>query len=119
MPSKTTKSGLKQVAHSTLNATICLPVSIVSALTFAAPTFAIDPPQKESTCQACHGAKGAAPIMESYPKLNGQNQAYLVQALNDYKNGKRSGPLAAIMSGQAAMLSEEEIKALAEYYAAQ
>lgn len=81
--------------------------------------MAADAPAKEALCQACHGAKGAAPIMNSYPKLNGQNKDYLISSLKDYRDGKRTGALSAVMAGQAASLSDAEIEALAAYYAAQ
>jgi cytochrome c len=86
---------------------------------FSLPLFAIDVPAKEVTCRACHGASGAAPMMNSYPKLNGQNKAYLTQSLKAYKAGQRSGGMAAVMVGQAKMLSDQEIDQLAEYYASQ
>ena len=86
---------------------------------FSTPLFAVEPPAKEATCRACHGVKGAAPIMASYPKLNGQNQAYLEQSLNAYRNDQRSGGMAAVMAAQAKMLNAEEITALSAYYAAQ
>jgi cytochrome c len=86
---------------------------------FSLPLFAIDAPAKEATCRACHGASGAAPMMNSYPKLNGQNKAYLTQSLKAYKAGQRSGGMAAVMVGQAKMLSDQEIEQLAEYYSSQ
>ena len=81
--------------------------------------FATDAPPKEALCRACHGAGGAAPIMDAYPKLNGQNKGYLVSALKAYRAKQRTGGLAAVMIAQAAMLNDDEINALAEYYAAQ
>jgi cytochrome c len=95
-----------------------LSLAVVLSL-FSIPLFAIDAPAKEVTCRACHGAGGAAPIIGSYPKLNGQNKAYLVQSLNAYKAGQRSGGMAAVMVGQAQMLNDQEIDQLAEYYSAQ
>ena len=35
------------------------------------------------TCVACHGAGGAAPIAPTYPKLAGQNKAYLINQIKD------------------------------------
>lgn len=70
----------------------------------------------EATCVACHGAQGNKPIDPSYPKLAGQHQDYLVQALHAYQSGARKNP---IMGAQAATLSSKEINDLAAYYAAQ
>lgn len=90
---------------------------LVTSLTSAA--YAQTAPSKEALCQACHGASGAAPIAPSYPKLNGQNKAYLVSALKAYRSGDRKGGLAVAMSAQAAQLSDADIIALAEYYSSQ
>ena len=66
-------------------------------------------------CSACHGAAGKAAV-PSYPNLAGQNKAYLVSALKAYKNKDRNGGMAAIMQGQAAALSDQDMENLAEYY---
>lgn len=80
---------------------------------------AAEAPPKEALCRACHGASGAAPIMDAYPKLNGQNKGYLVSSLKAYRAKQRTGGLASVMIAQAAMLNDDEINALAEYYSAQ
>ena len=46
--------------------------------------------------------------------LAGQQADYIVQALADYKSGKRKNP---IMVGQAKPLSREEVENLSAYYA--
>ncbi|WP_372986008.1 c-type cytochrome [Marinobacter sp.] len=71
---------------------------------------------KAAVCAACHGQNGMAQI-PTYPNLAGQNEQYLVSALKAYKNKQRSGGQAAIMQGQAAALSDEDIANLAAYYA--
>ena len=71
---------------------------------------------KAAVCAACHGQNGMAQI-PTYPNLAGQNEQYLVSALKAYKNNQRSGGQAAIMQGQAAALSDEDIANLAAYFA--
>lgn len=71
---------------------------------------------KAAVCAACHGQNGIAQI-PGYPHLAGQNEAYLVSSLKAYKNNQRSGGQAAVMTGQAAALSDEDIANLAAYYA--
>ncbi|MFW5825532.1 MAG: c-type cytochrome [Marinobacter sp.] len=71
---------------------------------------------KAAVCAACHGKDGIAKI-PSYPRLAGQNEAYLVSSLKAYKNKQRSGGQSAVMQGQATGLSEEDIENLAAYYA--
>ena len=62
-------------------------ISIVSAILFSASAGqaqALDGealfknPQKGG-CTACHGKDAKSPIMNQYPKLAGQNEAYLLQ----------------------------------------
>ncbi|WP_369600023.1 cytochrome c [Hahella sp. SMD15-11] len=70
---------------------------------------------KAAVCAACHGANGKA-MIPTYPNLAGQNEKYLVEALKAYKNKQRTGGQAAIMQGQAAALSDQDIENLAAYY---
>ena len=76
-------------------------------------------PAKEAACRACHGQGGAEPIVPSYPKLNGQNKAYLISSLKAYRAGLRKAGLAAAMAAQANQLSDADIEALATFYASQ
>lgn len=64
------------------------------------------------TCVACHGEKGISST-GMYPHLAGQHASYIVQALKDYKSGKRDNQ---IMQPMAAGLSEGDMEAVAEYY---
>lgn len=79
--------------------------------------FAAEAPAKEVACRACHGEGGAKPIAPNYPKLKGQNQAYLEASMKAYRAGDRKGGLAMIMTPQATSLTDEEITAFAKYYA--
>lgn len=70
---------------------------------------------KSTACAACHGQDGNSPT-GAFPKLAGQNDDYLAQALKAYKTKARSN---AIMNGQAAGLSDQDIADLSAYYASQ
>ena len=48
-----------------------------------------------------------------YPNLAGQNEAYLVKALKDYRDGHRKNEL---MNRMSALLSDTDMKNLAAYY---
>jgi cytochrome c553 len=71
---------------------------------------------KSTVCAACHGPAGNAPIMAEYPKLAGQPQDYIVNALRDYQKGNRKDP---VMSAQAAALSPQDVLDLAAYFSSQ
>ncbi|MDH3441405.1 MAG: c-type cytochrome [Gammaproteobacteria bacterium] len=66
-------------------------------------------------CVTCHGVDGAA-IKPAPPTLAGQHEDYLVHALQQYKDGSRSGN---VMSAFAATLSDADMKMLAAFYASQ
>ena len=72
-------------------------------------------PEKVTVCAACHGVDGKA-TQALYPHLAGQYANYLEQALKEYRAGTRKNP---IMAGQAAALTDADIRQLAAYYAAQ
>ena len=66
-------------------------------------------------CVGCHLPDGAG--HERYPRLAGQPDAYIVQQLADFKSGARSNDRAHVMRAVAARLTDDEIKAVAEYLA--
>lgn len=91
--------------------------ALIALLGLATPAFAegATAPEKAATCAACHG-EGGRSTNGMYPVLAGQYPNYLEHALNEYKDGKRKNP---IMAGQAAALSKDDIKMLAQYFGAQ
>ncbi len=66
-------------------------------------------------CASCHTDTFAG--TKAVARLAGQREEYLVKALHDYKSGVRSGGAGAAMTDVAYPLSEEEITALAHYFA--
>ena len=66
------------------------------------------------TCQGCHGITGYKNAYPSYrvPKIGGQSEQYLLQALTEYRHGKRRHPT---MQAQSMSFSEQEIADLAVY----
>jgi cytochrome c553 len=68
-------------------------------------------------CIGCHGIPGyktAYPLVYHVPKIAGQQPGYIVAALKAYKSGERDF---ATMRAIAAPLSEQDMQALANYYA--
>jgi len=70
--------------------------------------------EKSATCVPCHG-EGGNSTDPAFPKLAGQHADYIVQALKDYKSGKRNN---AIMIGFV-NLSKQDMEDLGAYFAAQ
>ena len=65
-------------------------------------------------CASCHGATGAG-IPVQYPRIAGQHQDYTVAQLGLFKAGGRKN--SAQMSTIAKRMSDEEMKAVADYVA--
>ena len=67
-----------------------------------------------AACASCHGATGAG-IPAQYPRIAGQHQDYTYAQLQNFKSGARSnGPMMATLAKR---LSDEEMKAVADYVA--
>ncbi len=69
---------------------------------------------KAAVCAACHGAQGVA-IAPNFPNLAGQSATYLYAQLKEFHDGQRDDP---VMTGQAAALSDADMRDLASHYAA-
>ncbi|HEX8009573.1 MAG TPA: c-type cytochrome [Casimicrobiaceae bacterium] len=70
-------------------------------------------------CSACHGPNGQS-ISPVFPNLAGQQSAYIVLQLDAFRARERGDPNArAYMWGMASQLSNDTIKALADYYTSQ
>jgi cytochrome c553 len=71
--------------------------------------------EKSQACIACHGTDGNSPA-PMWPKIAGQHADYLLAQLKAYQSGERKDPQ---MSPMVEDLSEQDMKDLAVYYAAQ
>ncbi|MEK7992001.1 MAG: c-type cytochrome [Thiotrichaceae bacterium] len=71
---------------------------------------------KSMACGACHGVDGNKSLMPEYPKLGGQHANYFEGQLHQFKSGVRNN---AIMLGQVAALSEQDMADLSAYFSSQ
>jgi cytochrome c553 len=67
-------------------------------------------------CAGCHGPNGAG-IPIQYPRLAGQFAEYLEAQLKLFRAGTRANDVNGMMRGVAAKMTDQEIKAVAEYAA--
>ncbi len=65
-----------------------------------------------TSCEGCHGVDGNS-MVPIYPKLAGQHAAYLVQQLQDFKEGSRNDPM---MASFAASLDDQSMRDVAAFY---
>ncbi len=74
---------------------------------------------QEKTCWSCHGKDAKTPIMPIYPRLAGQNAEYAFNQMKDIKNGVRTNGQTAAMKGIMATVSEDEMRAIADWLSKQ
>jgi len=94
---------------------VVLSYLLLSSIQFAQAADVAVGKKKAALCASCHGVSGIA-TLPMYPNLAGQNEAYLISALNAYRDKQRNGGMAAIMQMQAAKLSDSDIENIAAYY---
>jgi cytochrome c553 len=80
---------------------------------FAALAQQQRPPAPVEACAPCHGADGIARDVE-VPHLAGQNVVYLYNQLRAFRSGQRKHKEMQYMSRA---LTQEEMEALAQYFA--
>ena len=89
-------------------------LAILAAPTAMAAGDAAAGATKAAVCAACHGGDGKA-LQPTYPNLGGQHPSYIAKQLTNYRDGQRVN---ALMTGQAANLTDEDILDLAAHYGA-
>jgi len=70
---------------------------------------------KVPPCSGCHGPTGAGNPAAGYPSIGGQQAAYVAIQLRAYRAGTRQTDPNSMMRNVAALLSEDEIDAVASY----
>jgi cytochrome c553 len=63
-------------------------------------------------CAVCHGEQGQS-VAPDFPRLAGQNAAYVMKQLKDFASGARSSPM---MGDKAKQLNEEQMFAIGMFY---
>lgn len=66
------------------------------------------------SCHGCHGIEGYETAYPQYhvPRIAGQNEQYIIDALNEYRSGARKFPT---MHAQASSLTDQQIADIAAY----
>lgn len=94
-----------------------LPLALAAQAPAATPTAGANVAngkQLTYTCQGCHGVVGYKNVYPTFhvPKIGGQSPQYLVNALTEYKLGKRKHPT---MQAQAESFSDQDIADIAAF----
>ena len=85
-------------------------IAVIAAATVASA----EPPAGAASCSGCHpsSARVASPV----PRLVGLDRAAIVRAMQDFRSGQRTG---TVMDRIAKGFTDEEIQAIAAWYATQ
>jgi cytochrome subunit of sulfide dehydrogenase len=83
--------------------------SIAAALVASA-----EPPAGAAGCSGCHPASSR--VTSPVPRLIGLDRAAIIRAMQDFRSGQRAG---TIMDRIAKGFTDEEIQAIAAWYATQ
>lgn len=70
---------------------------------------------KSDSCAHCHGTDGNS-TSSAYPSLAGQTREYLVRQMKAFKEGQRKN---SMMSPAIAVLADQDMQELADFYSAQ
>lgn len=102
-------------AHTIRTTALAAMLSLTTAAALAGGDPEKGKEKASQVCASCHTLTGESqnPI---YPHIGGQYEDYLLRSLRGYKSGRRQN---AIMQGIVTSLSDEDMKDLAAYYAAQ
>ena len=91
------------------------PVLLLAAVLSAASALAEAPPIV-AACKACHAEDGSGVGIHFVPVITGIPAAHIEEALYAYKDGARQCVTEPAMCRTAALLTDENIADLAEYY---
>ncbi len=66
-------------------------------------------------CVSCHGVNGEKPALAKSKVITKMSLEENILALKGYQDGTYGGPLKALMKGQMAAYSDEDIEAVSKY----
>ena len=96
---------------------LAVPLALLAVLGLApgaTPAQTPELPAVARPCITCHGRDGIG-TSPGFPNLAGQKSIYMMEQLTLYRDGRRQSD---VMNIAAAQLSDEAIRAIAEYYEA-
>ena len=89
--------------------------TLIAILTLSAILGAADGAALFKKCAACHGPNGEKSALGKSKIIKDLSQADIVTAMKGYKDGTYGGAMKALMKGQVAALSDEDIEAIATH----
>jgi cytochrome c553 len=88
--------------------------ALVLAFAISAPAIAAEPPAGALSCSGCHAA--STEVDTPVPRILGRQPAEIIAAMQAFRSGERPS---TVMGQSAKGFSEDEIRAIAVWLAAQ
>ena len=89
--------------------------AVIACVSIAAATVAsAEPPAGAAACSGCHPSSARSP--SPVARLAGRDRAEIVKAMHDFRSGERA---ATVMDRIAKGFTDDEIQAIAAWYAEQ
>ena len=88
--------------------------ALALAFAISAPAIAAEPPAGASSCSGCHAA--STEVDAPVPRILGRQPAEIIAAMQAFRSGERTS---TVMGRIAKGLSEDEIRAITVWLAAQ
>lgn len=82
----------------------------------AKPDLKAGEAKAQQVCSSCHAVDGSRGV-PTFPILQGQHAKYLATQLEAFKKGQRKGAQASVMAGQAATLTDADIRNVSAFFA--
>ena len=105
-----------------MNRNLLIPIALLGISCIAPSASAQESDARKlatEVCASCHGPRGES-ISPAFPRLAGQQAAYLEGQLKAFRDRTRADPMAqAYMWGMTSQLDDATIKKLSAYYSAQ
>ncbi len=92
-------------------------IAVFALLSLSFSVYAADGKVLYKKCSACHGEDGSKKALGTGHPLKGQTAEDLLKKMKGYQDGSYGGKKAAIMKRNLSKLTDEDLKALAEYIA--
>jgi len=88
---------------------------VVAGAILGTTTLSADGGTLFNKCAGCHGKTAQKSALGKSKIINEMSKEDLVLAINGYKDGTYGGAMKALMKGQVAKLSKEEVDSLTTY----
>jgi len=112
---KTTQEAVEEMQKKAEVAVEKSRVAVANVIAPAPSKPAIDGQTVYKACIGCHGVNAQNKALNKSQVIKGWKSSKIIEALHGYKDGTYGSTMKGVMKSQVSKLSDEDIKAVAEY----